>query len=125
EARDSLTEGFRWLTKTGVWPIFLNARIPPGSVYGAQKANLDKLPPTEFYLETSWAHYEAMKEQDLFRKLNKFGKCGLCHDVAYKGEIGMLELAGDMGNWMADKVPFEMNPKAQFIASLKSPASAR
>ena len=33
EARDSHIEGNRWFISHGVYPVFTNLRLPPGSVY--------------------------------------------------------------------------------------------
>lgn len=43
ESRDSLVEGFRWLTKAGVIPTFHAIRLGVGSVYGDDKASRAKL----------------------------------------------------------------------------------
>ena len=119
-----MVEGFRWMAKIGVLPIFTNLRVPPGSIYGEDISNRDKLPPTDLLLELALGHHAAMMDYGLYQKLNKFMKCGLCHDGAYKGEIGIIALAGDPGKWMADMVPYEMNKRAQFIDSIKAPTTA-
>ncbi|MDO8673476.1 MAG: hypothetical protein Q7O66_18870 [Dehalococcoidia bacterium] len=126
EARDSHIEGNNWLISNGVFPTFTNLRLPPGSVYGENPANRDKLPPTEYYLEVAMAHHKTMKEYNLYEKLNRFIYCGLCCTAApYSAEMGILELEGDVGNWMSKVVPDEDNWMAQFIASVKSEAKVQ
>ncbi|MDO8670669.1 MAG: hypothetical protein Q7O66_04475 [Dehalococcoidia bacterium] len=50
--------------------------------------------------------------------------CGLCCTAApYSAEMGILELAGDVGNWMSIVVPWEDNWIGQVIASVRSPAT--
>ena len=119
EARDSHAEGDRWMTKNGVWSIYTPLRLQPGSIYGDVPANQNKYPPTEFYLEVNLANHQAMKEYGFYQKLNKFTWCAMdCMDVNYSGEIGMLELAGNIGNWLSDAVPDEANWLAKFISSM-------
>ncbi|MDO8670671.1 MAG: hypothetical protein Q7O66_04485 [Dehalococcoidia bacterium] len=123
EARDSQIEGNTWMIKNGVFPIFTNLRLPPGSVYWDDKSLREKLPPTDYLLDVAQAHHQASMEYGLYPKLNRFMYCGLeCLAGIYAGEIGILALAGDLGNWMADVVPDESNLLAQFVSSVKSPA---
>ncbi|MDO8672993.1 MAG: hypothetical protein Q7O66_16420, partial [Dehalococcoidia bacterium] len=125
EARDSQIEGNNWAIENGVMPIFTNLRMPPGSVYGAEPTLREKIPPTEYYLDLTLAHHQTMMQHGLYEKLNKLMFCGFhCHVGPYAGEMGMLALAGDVGNWMADAVPEEANWLARFIASVKEPAKA-
>ncbi|MDO8670724.1 MAG: hypothetical protein Q7O66_04750 [Dehalococcoidia bacterium] len=118
-------EGNTWMIKNGVYPITSNLRFPPGSVYAADPSNREKIPPSEYYLEMGLAHHADMKKYGLYEKLNKFMYCGLCcGGGTYNGELGVLEIAGDYGKWMADVVPDEANWIADFVESLKSSAGA-
>ncbi|MDO8672405.1 MAG: hypothetical protein Q7O66_13400, partial [Dehalococcoidia bacterium] len=119
EARDCHIEGNTWLIKNSVMPVFTNLRLPPGSVYAGDASNRDKLPPTEYYLDVAMAHHTAMMEYDLYETLNRLLYCGLCCvEMPYAGELGMLELAGDVGSWMAPVIPKEENWIARFLASV-------
>ena len=123
ESRDSLIEGNRWTIMNGVVPVFLTLRLGPGSVYGDDKSNREKLAPTEYYLDLAVAHHEAMKEYGLYSKMNKLRWCPLdCLNNHYAGELGILELAGNPANWLADTIPDKANWLAKFIASLNPPA---
>ncbi|MDO8672536.1 MAG: hypothetical protein Q7O66_14060 [Dehalococcoidia bacterium] len=123
EARDSHIEGNNWLIEHGVVPFFTALRINAGSIYGDDPANLEKYPPTELLLEIALAHHEAMKKVGRYQKMDKFMQCPMdCMDVAYGGEIGILETAGDFGNWLSDVLRPEDNWLAGFIASAKQPA---
>ncbi|MDO8671647.1 MAG: hypothetical protein Q7O66_09485, partial [Dehalococcoidia bacterium] len=81
-------------------------------------ANRDKFPPTEYYLDLMVAHHAGVKEYGLYEKLNRFMYCGLCA-VNYVGEMGIVEIAGDLGTWMSTVVPPEQNWLAKFLASKK------
>ncbi|MDO8672728.1 MAG: hypothetical protein Q7O66_15055, partial [Dehalococcoidia bacterium] len=125
EARDYHIEANTWLIKNGVVPCFYEMWWAPGSVY-EDRSVVEKFPPTEYILDVGLAHHEAMLKYDLYDKMNKFMYCGFdCATGPYVADIGMLTLAGDVGNWMASVVPEETNWLAQFIASLKSPARPR
>ncbi|MDO8670714.1 MAG: hypothetical protein Q7O66_04700, partial [Dehalococcoidia bacterium] len=125
EARDSMVEGFRWLIKNDIACGFPSLRPVPGSIYGDDKSNLAKLPPTDFYLELAQGHHGVMSEYGFYDKINKFMMCPLCLLPAYYlGELGMIELAGTPGNWLADKIPDEVNWLAQFTESLGSTVGA-
>ncbi|MDO8672652.1 MAG: hypothetical protein Q7O66_14675 [Dehalococcoidia bacterium] len=120
ESRDAHIEANRWMFKQGVIPVFGNLRLPPGSVYWNDQSLRQKLPPTDLILDVALAHHDGMLEYDLYSKYNKLMYCPLeCLDSIYAGEIGMLALAGDIGNWMDDVVPKEESWLAQFIASVK------
>ncbi len=123
ESRDSQIEGIRWLIKNGLFPTFIALRLGPGSIYGDDKANRAKLPPTEYFLDAGLAHHKAMLEYDLYPKYNRLMFCPL-DDLwyPYVGEIGIVELGGNVGNWAAECVPDEANWIARFIASLNSPS---
>ncbi|MDO8671932.1 MAG: hypothetical protein Q7O66_10950 [Dehalococcoidia bacterium] len=119
EARDSHVEGNTWMIKNGVFPTFLNLRLTYGSVYGNDSSNREKLPPTDYYLDVAQAHHEAMLEYGLYPKLNKLMSCGFCCSPrVYNGDIGALQLAGDLGTWMADSVPPEQNWLAEFVSTV-------
>ncbi|MDO8674485.1 MAG: hypothetical protein Q7O66_24020, partial [Dehalococcoidia bacterium] len=125
EARDYHIEADNWLIKNGVVPAFYAMWWAPGSVY-EDRSVVEKFPPTEYLLDTGLAHHEAMLEYGLYDKMNKFTYCGFdCATGPYVADIGMLSIAGDVGNWMANVVPEEANWLAQFIASLKSPAKTK
>ncbi|MDO8672638.1 MAG: hypothetical protein Q7O66_14600 [Dehalococcoidia bacterium] len=126
ECRDSTVEGFRWMISHGIYPVTTPLRMPPGSVYGADPANQEKYPPSEFYLEMAIGHHQAMQEYGLYQKVNKFVWCAMdCLDNIYGGDIGILGLAGDLGNWLSDVVPAESNWLAKFVSSVNSPANAK
>ncbi|MDO8673457.1 MAG: hypothetical protein Q7O66_18775 [Dehalococcoidia bacterium] len=123
ESRDSMIEGFRWLTKNGAFPFFIALRLGVGSPYGDDKSNWDKLPPMEYYLDSAIAHHELMTEYGYYDRLNRLMLCPLCPLTnGYNGEIGMLELAGDIGSWAAPAMPEEANWLARFIDSVKDDA---
>ncbi|MDO8672693.1 MAG: hypothetical protein Q7O66_14880 [Dehalococcoidia bacterium] len=125
EGLASHIEGNSWMIKNGVFPITSNLRFPPGSIYGEFPALRDKMPPSEYYLEMALAHHADMKKYGLYEKLNKFMYCGLCCGGGiYCGELGILEIAGDFGNWMSDVVTPEANWMAQFVESLKGTEGA-
>lgn len=122
ESRDSLIEGCCWMIKNGVLPSFMNLRLGPGSVYGADVANRQKMPPAEYYLDAAIAHHEAMLEYGLYPRMNKLGYCPMdCLSNLYGGEIGILEQAGDVGKWLADMIPAKANWMARLIESANRP----
>ncbi|MDO8671964.1 MAG: hypothetical protein Q7O66_11115, partial [Dehalococcoidia bacterium] len=125
EARDSLIEGFRWLIQNGVLPTFLSLRLGVGSIYGDDTANQSfsrRMPPADYYLDAALGHHQAMLEYGLYDTLNKLMFCPLdCLPPIYSGDIGILELAGNPGNWAADCVPADANWLAKFIASVNAP----
>ncbi|MDO8672513.1 MAG: hypothetical protein Q7O66_13945 [Dehalococcoidia bacterium] len=121
ESRDSLVEGARWLIKHGALPVFLALRLVPGSKYGDDKSNKEKLPPTEYLLDAGLAHHKAMLEFGLYDKLNKLMFCPMdCLWALYGGEIGILERAGNPGNWLAGTIPDDGNWLASFVSSVES-----
>ncbi len=105
----------------GVFPTMGTLRWAPGSPFSKDPANRDKYPPTEFYLDLITAHHAAMKEYGLYERLNKLLYCTLCNHgrFAYVGEMGILEMAGDVGTWLSDVIPPEQNTMAQFIKSIR------
>ncbi|MDO8672324.1 MAG: hypothetical protein Q7O66_12995, partial [Dehalococcoidia bacterium] len=110
ESRDSLIEGVRWMIEHGIFPTPLCMRLGPGSQYGNNPANRAKLPPTEFYLEVALAHDEAMVEYNRYGTMNKLAHCPLdCFDNHYSGDLGILRLAGNMGNWLVGTIPEKAN----------------
>lgn len=120
EARDYHVEADNWLIRNGVVPCFYPLWWAPGSILSQDRSNMDKFPPTEYHLDLALAHHKAMMEQGLYEKMNKFMYCGLdCTTAGYAGDIGMIELAGDVGKWMSDVVPDEDNWLAKFIAEMK------
>lgn len=126
EARNSEIEGYRWMIKHGVVPVYTTFRPVPGSIYGDDKSTLAKMPPTEFYLEVAQGHHGAMKEYGMYEKMNKFVMCPLdCSALYYVGELGMIELAGNPGNWLSDTIPYEANWLAQFVSSVESATTLR
>ncbi|MDO8671100.1 MAG: hypothetical protein Q7O66_06675, partial [Dehalococcoidia bacterium] len=121
ESRDSLIEGNRWMIKNGVFPVFLTLRLGVGSTYGEDKSNQQKLAPTEYYLDTILAHHNDVKEYGLYSKLNKLMFCPMdCLANHYSGEVGFVEKAGNLADWLADCVPGESNWLAQFPSSTKT-----
>lgn len=121
EARDSHIEHNRSMIKQGIFPAFGNLTLPPGSAYGANPANRAKIPPTEYYLEVAIAHHAAMMEFGLYDKLNKFLWCGFdCGHALYAGELGVLALAGNWGNWMRDVSPDKSNWILQWLSTINS-----
>ena len=123
EARDSHIEGNNWLIKHGVVPGFTPLRIQQGSIFGTDPANQEKYPPTELYLDMALAHHKAMTEVGGYQKMNKLIWCAMdCLEVMYAGEIGILETAGDFGNWLSDVLPAEENWVADLVSSIKQPA---
>ncbi|MDO8671883.1 MAG: hypothetical protein Q7O66_10705 [Dehalococcoidia bacterium] len=124
EARDTHIEHIREMTKIGVLPSIGCLRLPVGSIWGADIATLrEKLPPTEYYLELFGPHHDAMTEAGLYDKMNKFMYCGLdCAHALYTGDLGVLERAGDWGNWMSDVVPDKANWILNWLKEIKSPA---
>ncbi|MDO8672051.1 MAG: hypothetical protein Q7O66_11560 [Dehalococcoidia bacterium] len=123
EAWDSQAEGVRWLIQRGVLPSFGVSVLGEGSVFGANPANRAKLPPTEYHLELILAHHQACKEFDMYSRMNKLLWCPLdCPPNQYAGELGMIEIAGDLGKWADMAVPADANWLGRFIESFKSPA---
>ncbi|MDO8669973.1 MAG: hypothetical protein Q7O66_00900 [Dehalococcoidia bacterium] len=121
EARDSHMQGDQWMIRHGVFPAMAPLRWAPGSPFSRDPTNRDRFAPTEYYLDLMQAHHAAMKEYDLYDKLNKLLYCGLCCSASlYVGEMGIMEIAGDVGTWMSAVVPYEYNWLAQLIDSTKS-----
>ncbi|MBI2865698.1 MAG: hypothetical protein HYX94_14210 [Chloroflexi bacterium] len=125
EARDSIIEGFRWSIENNIWPLFTPLRLGVGSIYANDRANREKLPPTECYLELAVAHHRLMTEYGLYGKLNKLLYCPLDCTASYYAELGVLALSGDVGQWAADAVPSDANWIAGFIASVTSQAETK
>ncbi|MDO8672418.1 MAG: hypothetical protein Q7O66_13465, partial [Dehalococcoidia bacterium] len=127
ESRDSMIEAFRWHISRGVFPYFLSLRLGVGSIYGDDKANQSfsrRMPPTDYYLDLALAHHELMQDHGLYTRLNKLMYCPLdCLSPLYGGEVGILALAGDVGNWLADTIPADANWLAKFIASMQPSTS--
>ncbi|MDO8672463.1 MAG: hypothetical protein Q7O66_13690 [Dehalococcoidia bacterium] len=121
QARDSHIEGNRWLIEHGVMPIFIALRLGVGSIYGDDPASPAKLPPTEYLLEVAQAHHQTSMAYGFYDKLDKLLYCPLdCLSPLYGGEIGILALAGYVGNWAAECMPGEANWLAKFVSSLPS-----
>ncbi|MDO8673013.1 MAG: hypothetical protein Q7O66_16520 [Dehalococcoidia bacterium] len=120
EARDSFIDGLRWLMKNGVHPHYNLFRWAPGSALSQDASNRDKLVPTEFFLDAVVAHHETMKEYGRYERFHKLStSCPMdCLHHSFGGEIGMLEIGGNMGNWLADALPEKANWLARFNASL-------
>ncbi|MDO8670999.1 MAG: hypothetical protein Q7O66_06155 [Dehalococcoidia bacterium] len=124
-SRDSLIEGIRWMVSHGVFPTFHAVRLGAGSVYGDDKSSHEKLPPTDYYLDTGLAHHQAMLEYGLYEKMNKLMQCPMdCLEHFYAGEIGMVALKGNPANWLADTVPNELNWLTKFVSSERSPVKS-
>ncbi|MDO8673999.1 MAG: hypothetical protein Q7O66_21520 [Dehalococcoidia bacterium] len=119
EGRDSLIEGLRWLIRKGVFATFHCVWLGAGSTYGDDPSSPAKIPPTEYFLDAGLAHHEACLETGLYKKLDKLLSCPMCFHGFYSGEIGMIALAGDLGNWIADAIPADANWMARFISSMK------
>ncbi|MDO8672257.1 MAG: hypothetical protein Q7O66_12660 [Dehalococcoidia bacterium] len=126
EARDSLIEGFTWLIKNRVFCTTIGLRLGVGSIYGDDKSNWAKVPPTEYYLETGMAHHKLMTEHGLYDTLNRLMFCPMdCPDAMYCGELGMVEIAGDIGKWAAKVFPPEANWLGRFIDSMQAQATTQ
>ncbi|MDO8672532.1 MAG: hypothetical protein Q7O66_14040, partial [Dehalococcoidia bacterium] len=125
EARDSHAESIRWQVKNDLLPCIGYLRLPAGSVYGQDKANREKLPPAEYYLDVFKVHHEAMTEKGLYDKVNKLMYCGLCCSAGnYIGDIGVIENSGDWGRYMSDVIPDKANWLQQFIQSVSATTPA-
>ena len=120
EGRDSLIEGLRWMIKNGVFPPFHCIWLGAGSPYGDDPASPAKIPPTEYFLDAGLAHHEACLETGLYEKYDKLLNCPMCFHGFHSGDIGMIALAGDLGNWMADTIPADANWMARFISSMQA-----
>ncbi len=121
EARDIEIEGNTWCVKNGVFPFVVPFRWAPGSVYSGDPSKRDKLAPTEYYLDIAVAHHEAMKEFDLYSKFNRLALCPMdCMIHTYIADLGILELGGNVGNWLSDLVPDKANWLAHFNSSMAS-----
>ncbi|MDO8669971.1 MAG: hypothetical protein Q7O66_00890 [Dehalococcoidia bacterium] len=119
ESRDSMIEGFGWLIKTGVFPTFHCLRLGAGSIYGEERSNEAKLPPTEYFLDVGLAHHQFMLDYGRYYTLNRLMICPMdCLAHFYAGEIGMLALAGNPANWLANTIPNEYNWMVKFISSV-------
>ncbi|MDO8672149.1 MAG: hypothetical protein Q7O66_12080, partial [Dehalococcoidia bacterium] len=118
-------EGVRWMIHHGIFPHFHAIWLGTGSTYGDDPSSPSKIAPTEFYLDAGLANHQACMETDFYKTFDKLLLCPLdCADALYSGEIGMIELAGDLGKWIADAIPEDANWLARFIASLKATQSA-
>ncbi|MDO8671949.1 MAG: hypothetical protein Q7O66_11040, partial [Dehalococcoidia bacterium] len=113
--------GDRWMISHGVYPCMAPIRWAPGSQISKDPANRDKFPPTEFYLDLLVAHHAAMKDYGLYEKLNRFLYFPFDSRGVNMGEMGIIEIAGDVGTWLSAVVPYEQNWLAQFLDSKKSP----
>ncbi|MDO8672949.1 MAG: hypothetical protein Q7O66_16190, partial [Dehalococcoidia bacterium] len=82
-------------------------------------ANRDKLAPGEYYLDLAAANHKAMKESGLYDKYNKLSLCAMdCITHVYAGDLGILELSGNVGNWLSDVIPEKANWLARFNSSV-------
>ncbi|MDO8670976.1 MAG: hypothetical protein Q7O66_06040 [Dehalococcoidia bacterium] len=124
EARDSTIEGVQWLIKHGVLPFIETIVLGAGSPYGNDQAgNRPKLPPTDLFLDVAMAHHQACKEYGMYERMNRLLWCPLdCAHAGYVGQLGMVEVAGDIGKWAATCVPEDGNWIGRFIESFKAPA---
>ncbi|MDO8669812.1 MAG: hypothetical protein Q7O66_00050, partial [Dehalococcoidia bacterium] len=125
EARDTHIEHIREMFKIGALPSIGCLRLPVGSVWGTDASLKEKLPPTEYYLDLFTPHHEAMTETGYYDKLNKFMYCGFeCAHAVYSGDIGILERAGNWGNWMSDVVPDKANWILNWLRTIESTTTA-
>ncbi|MDO8669975.1 MAG: hypothetical protein Q7O66_00910 [Dehalococcoidia bacterium] len=121
ESRDSMIEALRWLIKTGVFPTFHCVRLGAGSIYGDNRANAAKVPPTEYILDSALAHHELMKEYGRWETLDKLLACPLdCLAHFYAGEVGIVDVAGNPANWLKDTVPDDGNWLLKFMESTEA-----
>ncbi|MDO8670458.1 MAG: hypothetical protein Q7O66_03395, partial [Dehalococcoidia bacterium] len=125
EARDTHIEAVKWAIGVGALSSVGYLGLPAGSVYGENPSNREKLPPTEYFMDVFTAHHEAMVKNDFYEKMNKLMYCGLCCSTSvYTGEIGIIEKAGNWGNWMSDVVPEKVNWIKHFVESVAPTAKA-
>ncbi|MDO8673314.1 MAG: radical SAM protein [Dehalococcoidia bacterium] len=125
EARDSHIEHVKNVFKLGAFSSVGYLGLPPGTVYGSNPANREKLPPTEYYLDVIQAHHQAMMETKFYEKLNRLMYCGLCCvAVNYCGEVTILETAGNWGDWMVGHVPEKANWLKKFLDAVNTTAPA-